>query len=664
MMDIYHKALKNPDPPKKSSTGNKTPPDYHRHHHQLQPPLHNPPTIPIPLQHQHQYQQQQQGHGQPMTLPPLKSGPDSNPVYLSHLTSIPQQGQIHQPQQINYNYTTQSNNNSNNNSITTNNNNINNNGNNISSTSENQLKDNVSKKKKNSRRKHRNSHLGCGTCKKRRIKCDETLPACLNCLKGKLHCAYLNLDNNARNALRIAQYNQNIRQDKLDANGKFIDELMNSVTTNNAGIIGNNVMPQPGLMSTQPQSQPQPITMALPRSGAIPVYSLSAATTTAPATAGVNTMAPNMTMSVAASAAAAANSANISPFINSVIAPGIQPPQNNSSQSRPINSAAGTVRSPPSQQQGPSPPQQQQQQHQQQQQQQPMPHLPHGHIPSPQIVQSPYGPLVPILTQTGSVVYAPTSSLTTQPPTMIATSITPQPQVQVIHPTSGQPMTLPPPIQGTTTIITTAQPPPPPPPGQLQNPQSLNNPSNVAHLSPVLSQKPSVVPITSNAGSVANIASQNIRLSVDKNEAAAAAAARKSEVASNVLPPINSNRSNSIDGKSPILNSITSTAAKTTAIEERSPIILPNIPQITPPNNNSNTNEDDDDYNNNNNNNSKKHSISSTTSSIKEETNNNNNNNVKLPSINILKREASTSPPTNDSSIAEEEKVSISKLLS
>lgn len=70
------------------------------------------------------------------------------------------------------------------------------------------------KKKKNSRRKHRNSHLGCGTCKKRRIKCDENLPACLNCTKGKLHCAYMNLDLSARSALRMAQHNQNIRQDR------------------------------------------------------------------------------------------------------------------------------------------------------------------------------------------------------------------------------------------------------------------------------------------------------------------------------------------------------------------------------------------------------------------------------------------------------------------
>lgn len=83
----------------------------------------------------------------------------------------------------------------------------------------------LSNKKKNTRRKHRNSHLGCGTCKKRRIKCDETLPSCLNCLKGKLHCAYLNLDSNARNALLMAQYNQNLRHDnKSDDDSK--DEMI------------------------------------------------------------------------------------------------------------------------------------------------------------------------------------------------------------------------------------------------------------------------------------------------------------------------------------------------------------------------------------------------------------------------------------------------------
>lgn len=632
MMDIYHKALKNPDPPKKAPSTNKSPPDYH----QVQPP---PPPMSISL-----LQPQQQG--QPMTLPPLQPGPSSNtstsaPAYLSHLTSIHQQAQVQQPQQLNYSYTTHNSSTNSSNSNSTNSSNTTNNS--TTSGSDSQLKDSVMKKKKNSRRKHRNSHLGCGTCKKRRIKCDETLPACLNCLKGKLHCAYLNLDNNARNALRIAQYNQNIRQEKLDSNGKFIDELRSTTSGNGAGV--NNIIPQPGMMSAQ---HGQPIAMA-PGSAALPAYPLSAAP-------GASVLAPNMPMSAAA---AAASSANLSPFINSVIAPGIQPPQNNTSsspQTNSTNSTAGTVRTPPQQQQTQPPPTQgQQPPQQQQQQQQPatMTHIPPGHIPSPQIVQSPYGPLVPVLTQTGSVVYAPTSTLSAQPTPMITTALAPQPitiqqqqqQQQQGHP--GQPaiQTLPPPIpqQGNAqSTILTPQP-------QVPSSQPLSNPSSVPHLSPILSQQPSVVPITSNAGSVANIASHNIRLSADKNEAA-----RKSEISSNILPPINTNRSNSIDGKSPTQTSATTNSTTT----EKSPITLPSIPKITSP-----TNNDNDDNNNNNNNNIKKHSISTTSPLLKEEKYDSDSNNVKLPSINVLKREASKSPP-NNSSTMEEEKVSISKLIS
>lgn len=75
--------------------------------------------------------------------------------------------------------------------------------------------DNVPKKK-NSRRKHRNSHFGCVTCKKRRIKCDEMLPQCFNCGKGKLHCAYLNLDARARSTLRMTQIKRKSCLEPLD----------------------------------------------------------------------------------------------------------------------------------------------------------------------------------------------------------------------------------------------------------------------------------------------------------------------------------------------------------------------------------------------------------------------------------------------------------------
>ncbi|SCU90285.1 LANO_0D08218g1_1 [Lachancea nothofagi CBS 11611] len=51
------------------------------------------------------------------------------------------------------------------------------------------------------RRKHRNSRLGCSECKRRRIKCDETLPECRNCVgrqkkggHGNKQCSYLSLN--------------------------------------------------------------------------------------------------------------------------------------------------------------------------------------------------------------------------------------------------------------------------------------------------------------------------------------------------------------------------------------------------------------------------------------------------------------------------------------
>lgn len=40
------------------------------------------------------------------------------------------------------------------------------------------------------RRTHKKSHLGCQTCKQRRIKCDEKLPCCSQCKRAKLCCPY------------------------------------------------------------------------------------------------------------------------------------------------------------------------------------------------------------------------------------------------------------------------------------------------------------------------------------------------------------------------------------------------------------------------------------------------------------------------------------------
>ncbi|OJI98913.1 hypothetical protein ASPVEDRAFT_50496 [Aspergillus versicolor CBS 583.65] len=43
-----------------------------------------------------------------------------------------------------------------------------------------------------SRRTHRKSRLGCGNCKKRRVKCDEKKPSCNNCLMHSISCDFQN----------------------------------------------------------------------------------------------------------------------------------------------------------------------------------------------------------------------------------------------------------------------------------------------------------------------------------------------------------------------------------------------------------------------------------------------------------------------------------------
>ncbi|CUS20718.1 LAQU0S01e13058g1_1 [Lachancea quebecensis] len=58
--------------------------------------------------------------------------------------------------------------------------------------------DHLSQKKRVTRRRHRNSRLGCDECKKRRIKCDETLPECRNCQNRQKRgagerCSYLSM---------------------------------------------------------------------------------------------------------------------------------------------------------------------------------------------------------------------------------------------------------------------------------------------------------------------------------------------------------------------------------------------------------------------------------------------------------------------------------------
>ncbi|KAL3496357.1 hypothetical protein BJX62DRAFT_251197 [Aspergillus germanicus] len=46
-----------------------------------------------------------------------------------------------------------------------------------------------------SRRAHRKSRLGCGNCKRRKIKCDEQRPTCGNCLRHTIFCDYSHYPN-------------------------------------------------------------------------------------------------------------------------------------------------------------------------------------------------------------------------------------------------------------------------------------------------------------------------------------------------------------------------------------------------------------------------------------------------------------------------------------
>ncbi|KLU85830.1 hypothetical protein MAPG_04850 [Magnaporthiopsis poae ATCC 64411] len=42
----------------------------------------------------------------------------------------------------------------------------------------------------NARRSHRKSRNGCGTCKRRKIKCDEHRPSCRNCIRHGVACSF------------------------------------------------------------------------------------------------------------------------------------------------------------------------------------------------------------------------------------------------------------------------------------------------------------------------------------------------------------------------------------------------------------------------------------------------------------------------------------------
>lgn len=107
-------------------------------------------------------------------------------------------------------------------------------------------KNTVGMKVKRSRKKHKNSKLGCANCKKRQIKCDETLPACQNCIRRNDACSYLflapqefqklmehhqtnSINNSMKSEVVVEQNNErmkNLNVDKMIENDEFIRPII------------------------------------------------------------------------------------------------------------------------------------------------------------------------------------------------------------------------------------------------------------------------------------------------------------------------------------------------------------------------------------------------------------------------------------------------------
>ncbi|KAK7203846.1 hypothetical protein BZA70DRAFT_282221 [Myxozyma melibiosi] len=60
------------------------------------------------------------------------------------------------------------------------------------------------------RKSHRKSKTGCVTCRQRRVKCDEQLPVCANCIRHKVRCDYADLSSDAIRDRHLAQIVEHI----------------------------------------------------------------------------------------------------------------------------------------------------------------------------------------------------------------------------------------------------------------------------------------------------------------------------------------------------------------------------------------------------------------------------------------------------------------------
>lgn len=74
-------------------------------------------------------------------------------------------------------------------------------------------------KPSSTRRRHTNSKLGCTNCKRKKIRCDENLPNCENCSRGKKEvCSYLSLSSSEINRIKITHSLRNSQNKLLNLN--------------------------------------------------------------------------------------------------------------------------------------------------------------------------------------------------------------------------------------------------------------------------------------------------------------------------------------------------------------------------------------------------------------------------------------------------------------
>lgn len=87
--------------------------------------------------------------------------------------------------------------------------------------------DTIPRAKQRTRRSHKNSKDGCPNCRAKRVKCGEELPSCLQCIRKKCRCGYLDFP--PERLEHLARKNESKREAALEIKGASTD---NSLQTN------------------------------------------------------------------------------------------------------------------------------------------------------------------------------------------------------------------------------------------------------------------------------------------------------------------------------------------------------------------------------------------------------------------------------------------------